>query len=45
MVTATFSMQIERLLFFNNPHIPYSFQLLNGDLVGYSCLFTEEILK
>ena len=32
-------------LFFGNPHIPYSSQLASGELVGYSCLFTEEFLK
>ena len=32
-------------LFFGNPHLPYSSQLVTGDLVGYSCLFTEEFLK
>jgi len=32
-------------LFFGNPHIPYSSQLASGDLIGYSCLFTEEFLK
>ncbi len=32
-------------LFFGNPHIPYSSELASGELVGYSCLFTEEFLK
>lgn len=32
-------------LFFGNPHIPYSSQLVTGGLAGYSCLFTEEFLK
>src|SRR5258708_142458 len=31
-------------LFFGNPHIPYSSQLLSADLTGYACLFTEEFL-
>lgn len=31
-------------LFFANPHIPYSVELLSGTQTGYSCLFTEEFL-
>lgn len=32
-------------MFFANPHIPYSFERLNQDHTGYSCLFTEDFLK
>lgn len=32
-------------LFFGNPHIPYSTQLLTGKQVGYGCLFTEDFIK
>lgn len=32
-------------LFFSNPHIPYSVELLSGRHTGYSCLFTEKFLK
>ena len=32
-------------LFFGNPHIPYSTQLLTGKQVGYGCLFTEQFIK
>lgn len=33
------------ILFFGNPHIPYSWQTLSSRYVGYSCLFSEEFLK
>lgn len=32
-------------LFFGNPHVPYSTQLLSGVLTGYACLFSEDFLK
>lgn len=32
-------------LFFGNPHIPYSSDIVSGELKRYSCLFTEEFLK
>lgn len=32
-------------LFFANPHIPYSVELLSARHTGYSCLFTETFLK
>jgi len=32
------------LLFFANPHVPYSFELLSEKQTGYSCLFTERFL-
>lgn len=32
-------------LFFGNPHIPYSSELIEPKQYGYACLFTEEFLK
>ncbi len=32
-------------LFFGNPHVPYSSELIEPDQHGFSCLFTEEFLK
>ena len=32
-------------LFFGNPYIPYSSELLSPGLTGYACLFTEDFLK
>lgn len=32
-------------LFFANPHVPYSSELLSTGLTGYACLFTEQFLK
>jgi AraC family transcriptional activator of pobA len=32
-------------LFFANPHIPYSVELLSERQSGYACLFTEDFLK
>src|SRR5579863_4702774 len=32
-------------LFFGNPHVPYSSELIASEQHGYSCLFTEEFLK
>jgi AraC family transcriptional regulator, transcriptional activator of pobA len=32
-------------LFFGNPHVPYSSELIEPDQNGFSCLFTEEFLK
>jgi AraC family transcriptional regulator, transcriptional activator of pobA len=32
-------------LFFGNPHIPYSSELLSSKQHGYACLFTEDFLK
>lgn len=31
-------------LYFSNPHVPYSFELLEGEQTGYACLFTEQFL-
>ncbi len=33
------------VLFFGNPHIPYSWQTISTSYVGYTCLFSEEFLK
>jgi AraC family transcriptional activator of pobA len=33
------------VLFFANPHVPYSSELLAEGQHGYACLFTEEFLK
>lgn len=32
-------------LFFGNPYIPYSVEILSGHQTGYTCLFTEDFLK
>ncbi len=32
------------VLFFGNPHIPYSWETLSTTYVGYTCLFSEEFL-
>ncbi|GGH63368.1 AraC-like DNA-binding protein [Filimonas zeae] len=33
------------VLFFGNPHIPYSWQTMSTHYVGYTCLFSEDFLK
>jgi AraC family transcriptional regulator, transcriptional activator of pobA len=33
------------VLFFGNPHIPYSWETLSTTYVGYTCLFSEDFLK
>ncbi len=33
------------VLFFGNPHIPYSWETLSSVYVGYTCLFSEDFLK
>jgi len=33
------------ILFFGNPHIPYSWETLTTDYIGYTCLFSEDFLK
>lgn len=33
------------ILFFGNPHIPYSWETISTRYVGYTCLFSEEFLK
>jgi AraC family transcriptional activator of pobA len=35
----------ETILFFGNPRIPYSCEVLSPSPDGYACLFTEEFLK
>jgi AraC-like DNA-binding protein len=33
------------ILFFGNPHIPYSWETISTQYVGYTCLFSEDFLK
>ncbi|MCF1192224.1 helix-turn-helix domain-containing protein [Mangrovimonas sp. AS39] len=33
------------ILFFGNPHIPYSWETISTKYEGYTCLFSEEFLK
>ncbi len=33
------------ILFFGNPHIPYSWETISRTYVGYTCLFSEDFLK
>jgi AraC family transcriptional regulator, transcriptional activator of pobA len=33
------------ILFFGNPHIPYSWETLSTTYVGYTCLFSEHFFK
>ena len=33
------------ILFFGNPHIPYSWEMISASYEGYACVFTEEFLK
>ncbi|WP_234571139.1 helix-turn-helix domain-containing protein [Rhodohalobacter sp. 614A] len=33
------------VLFFGNPHIPYSWETISTRYVGYTCLFSEEFLQ
>lgn len=33
------------ILFFGNPHIPYSWETITTKYVGYTCLFSEDFLK
>ncbi|WEK35892.1 MAG: helix-turn-helix domain-containing protein [Candidatus Pseudobacter hemicellulosilyticus] len=33
------------ILFFGNPHIPYSWETISSTYVGYTCLFSEVFLK
>lgn len=33
------------ILFFGNPHIPYSWEVLATTFTGYACLFSEEFMK
>jgi len=39
-------MEVEgTILFFGNPRIPYSWEVLSESYTGYACVFTEEFLK
>ena len=39
------SMEVNgTFLFFSNPHVPYSVELLSPTHTGYSCLFNEPFL-
>lgn len=33
------------ILFFGNPHIPYSWEIISSAYNGYACVFTEDFLK
>lgn len=33
------------VLFFGNPHIPYSWETVSTSYLGYTCLFSEDFLK
>jgi AraC-like DNA-binding protein len=33
------------VLFFGNPHIPYSWETISTSYAGYTCLFSEEFLR
>lgn len=33
------------VLFFGNPHIPYSWETVSTSYIGYTCLFSEEFFK
>jgi AraC family transcriptional regulator, transcriptional activator of pobA len=33
------------VLFFGNPHIPYSWETISTSYIGYTCLFSEEFFK
>ena len=35
----------DTILFFGNPHVPYSWETLSNTYTGYTCLFSEEFLK
>jgi len=35
----------DTILFFGNPHIPYSWETVSRTYVGYTCLFSEDFLK
>ena len=40
------SFEVEgTVLFFGNPHIPYSWETISTSYVGYTCLFSEEFFK
>src|SRR5215207_5089191 len=33
------------VLFFGNPHIPYSWETISTSYVGYTCLFSDDFFK
>jgi AraC family transcriptional activator of pobA len=33
------------ILFFGNPHIPYSWEIISSSYNGYACVFTEDFIK
>lgn len=33
------------ILFFGNPHVPYSWETISTTYIGYTCLFSEEFLQ
>ena len=33
------------ILFFGNPHIPYSWETISTSYIGYTCLFSEDFFK
>lgn len=33
------------VLFFGNPHVPYSWETISTEYIGYTCLFSEDFLK
>jgi AraC-like DNA-binding protein len=33
------------VLFFGNPHIPYSWETISSKYIGYTCLFSEDFFK
>lgn len=33
------------ILFFGNPHIPYSWEIMTATFTGYACLFSEDFMK
>ena len=33
------------ILFFGNPHIPYSWEIVSPEYSGFACVFTEEFLR
>ena len=40
------SFEVEgTVLFFGNPHIPYSWETISTSYIGYTCLFSEKFLK
>jgi AraC family transcriptional activator of pobA len=41
MLTGAFEVE-GTVLFFANPHVPYSWETISTSYVGYTCLFSEE---